>query len=149
MRILGWLAGMAIVALLAIQFVPYGRDHDNPPATGEVPWSDSTTAALFADACADCHSHETAWPWYASVAPVSWLVQRDVDEGREAFNVSTWPRVGEADEAAETVLDGEMPTFPYPVTHPRARLSDAERATLAAGLQTTFGGDDLDEDEDD
>lgn len=140
-------ASFVVVLVVAIQFIPYGRDHSNPPVTGEVPWPDTQTEQLFAGACADCHSNETAWPWYTSVAPVSWLVQRDVDEGREAFNVSTYPSVGEGEEAAETVLDGEMPPFPYPISHPGARLSDAERRTLADGLAVVFGDGEGDEDD--
>ena len=139
------LASFVVVLAVAIQFVPYGRDHTNPPTGAEVPWADEATASLFATACADCHSHDTEWPWYASIAPVSWMVQRDVDEGRAAFNVSTWPDVEDGDDAGETVRDGEMPPFPYPLTHPGARLTDAEKATLSAGLDATFG----DEDDDD
>ena len=60
-----------------IQFVPYGRDHDNPEVTNTVAWDSPRTAELFDPACADCHSNETDWPWYSNVAPVSWLVQSD------------------------------------------------------------------------
>jgi len=34
----------------------------------------------------DCHSKPTKWPWYSNVAPISWLVQRDVDEGRRELD---------------------------------------------------------------
>ena len=40
----------------------------------------------------DCHSNETEWPAYASIAPASWLVQHDVDEGRAVLNLSEWQR---------------------------------------------------------
>jgi hypothetical protein len=76
----------------AIQLVPYGRDHGNPPVTGEPTWDASETRALVKQACFDCHSNETEWPAYASIAPVSWLVQRDVNEGRAVLNFSEWPR---------------------------------------------------------
>jgi hypothetical protein len=68
-------------AFLLVQLVPYGRDHSNPPATGEPTWDAPETRALAKQACFDCHSNETEWPAYASIAPVSWLVQRDVNEG--------------------------------------------------------------------
>jgi len=140
-RWLAWSVVVVVGLLVLIQFVPYGHDHTNPTPTGEVPWPDAETADLFSAACADCHSYETEWPWYTSVAPMSWLVQRDVDEGRERFNVSTYPDVGKGDEAAETVSEGEMPPFLYPLIHPDARLDDAQRETLAAGLATLFGGE--------
>jgi hypothetical protein len=65
------------VAVL-IQLVPFGRDHTNPVVTAEPRWDSPVTRELADRACFDCHSNETEWPWYAGVAPVSWLVYRDV-----------------------------------------------------------------------
>lgn len=126
---------------LAIQLVPYGRDHGNPPVTGTPEWDSPRTRELFFTTCKDCHSHETEWPWYSFVAPMSWLVQHDVDEGREHFNVSAWGQQeeNEGDEAAEMLRDGEMPPWFYLPAHPEARLSDADREALIAGLVATFG----------
>ena len=145
LRVVVLLGGLA----LAIQLVPYGRDHDNPPVQAEPDWDRTRTRALFERACQDCHSNETRWPWYASVAPASWLVQRDVDEGREHFNVSEWGREeNHGDEAAEMVREGEMPPWFYLPAHPEARLDEAERNELMTGLIATFG-DDEDEHESD
>lgn len=140
-RILKVALAVAGVALLAIQLVPYGRDHVNPPVTGEPAWDSPVTKALFMGTCADCHSNLTRWPWYSHVAPASWLVQSDVDEARSKFNVSEWGRPGknEGEEAAEELGEGNMPLRPYLLAHPSARLSAEERATLIAGLRATFG----------
>lgn len=136
------LIGVAVV-FIAIQFVPYGRDHDNPPVTGEPDWDSAVTKQLAVDACFSCHSNETDWPWYSNVAPLSWLVQKDIDEGREALNFSEWDRdQDEADEAAEIVADGEMPPLRFELAHSEARLSDSERRRLIEGLERTFGGGD-------
>jgi hypothetical protein len=70
---------------------------------------------------------------------VSWLVQRDVDEGREELNYSEWNRPQEGEESAETVREGSMPPSIYLLTHPEARLTDAQLAALADGLAATFG----------
>src|SRR5215216_1353338 len=89
----GWGAAMIVgVLFVVLQLVPYGRRHDNPPTTREPAWDDPTTRALAVRACFDCHSNETRWPWYSYVAPVSWLTQRDVDEGRRELNFSEWDR---------------------------------------------------------
>lgn len=135
------IALVAIVGLVVIQAVPYGRSHDDPPVTGEPEWDSPETLALAERACFDCHSNESEWPWYSNVAPISWLVQHDVDEGRERLNWSEWPGRYEADEAAETVREGEMPPAVYTVIHPEARLSADELSQLAAGLERTFGGE--------
>lgn len=130
-------AGAAVVL---IQLVPYGRDHSNPPVTQEPAWSSPQVRELAVRACYDCHSNETTWPWYSHVAPVSWLVQRDTDEGRSKLNFSEWNRPQrDADEAAEVVTEGEMPMPIYALIHPHARLTDQERQQLAAGLTATIG----------
>jgi len=139
MKTLWALAPFVVVVGLGIQFIPNGRDHTNPPATGEVTWANDETRDLFAAACADCHSNETVWPWYARVAPMSWLVANDVAEGRDAFNVSVTSGVEDADDAAETVDDRDMPPLPYLLLHPGARLTPEERARFVAGLEATFG----------
>ena len=136
----GLVAGIVVLGIL-IQFVPYGRDHTNPSVIAEPNWNSPETKALFDRACADCHSNETVWPWYSNIAPVSWLVQHDVEEGRQKLNVSEWGQGdSEAHEAAETVQKGEMPMPVFLITHPEARLSDVERQTLVDGLAATFGG---------
>lgn len=141
-----WLRKGALALLVlfaALQLVPYGRAHANPPVTGEPAWDSPRTRELFMRVCGDCHSHETRWPWYSHVAPASWLLERDVSEAREHFNVSTFDRgPGDADEAAEEYESGEMPLWFYEPLHPDAVLSDEDRAALLAGLEATFGGDD-------
>jgi hypothetical protein len=127
-------------ALVAVQLVPYGRDHSNPPVTGEPAWDSPQTRALAKQACFDCHSNETEWPAYASIAPASWLVQRDVTEGRAVLNFSEWTRPQEeAKEAAEEVREGEMPPAAYTLVHAHARLNPADRDHLARGLANTLG----------
>lgn len=146
-RRLGVLAlGALLVLLLAIQLIPYGRDHTNPPVRAEPAWDSPQTRELFMRACADCHSNQTVWPWYSHIAPASWLIARDVSEGRAAFNVSEWGRPdNEGDEAAKLVQEGEMPPWFYLPLHPAAQLSPAERQQLIAGLMATFGSEEGEE----
>ncbi len=134
-------AGLVILVLLALlQLIPYGRNHTNPPVTAEPAWDSRQTRYLFFRACKNCHSHETNWPWYASVAPASWLVYRDVEEGRSKFNVSRWGQgKQEAAEAASLVREGEMPPRYYLPAHPEARLTESEERELIRGLVATFG----------
>lgn len=134
----GLLVLVAIFVL--IQLVPYGRNHTNPPVRAEPSWSSPEVRALAVRACYDCHSNETRWPWYAEIAPVSWLVQHDVEDGRKAMNFSEWDRPQrDADEAAETVETGEMPPWFYLPLHPPAKLSPQEKQTLIEGFTEMFG----------
>jgi len=133
-----------VVGLLAlfllIQLVPYGRQHTNPPVVQEPKWDSPQTRELAQRACFDCHSNESNWPWYSNVAPVSWLVQRDVEEGRQHLNFSDWGRVREAGEIPQSVREGYMPPFQFLITHPAARLTQAEKDALASGLLATVRG---------
>ena len=135
--------GIPALALLAIQLVPYGRDHANPPAGRLAAWDSPRTEELARRACFDCHSNQTRWPWYAAVAPVSWRIQTHVAEGRTKLNFTAFDPGSEkmteaSGEAAETVTKGEMPPLDYALMHPEARLSAAEKQALANGLQLTF-----------
>lgn len=135
---LGFLALIIVLGLL--QLVPYGRNHSNPVVSEEPAWDSAQTRALVARTCFDCHSNETVWPWYSHIAPASWLMQRDVDEGRGHLNFSEWDRGRqEADEAVEVVQEGEMPPWFYLPLHPEARLSAEEKAALIEGLRATLG----------
>ena len=129
-----------IVAGVGIQFIPYGKDHINPPVVSEPQWDSPKTRQLFFRACSNCHSNTTTWPWYSSVAPVSWLIQHDVDEGREHFNVSMWgeQKKNEGHDAAEELEAGEMPPWVYVMGHPEAKFSESERGELIQGLAVTF-----------
>lgn len=137
---------LIIGVFIVIQFLPFGKSHINPPVQSTVKWDSKQTEMLFNRACADCHSNNTTWPWYSNIAPVSWLVYHDVIEGREHFNISMmgFQRKNEADEAAETVIEGEMPFWPYLITHPEARLTTQEKNALIKGLKVTFGEEDHD-----
>lgn len=135
-----------LVVLIVLQLVPYGRSHTNPPTTASVTWDSKTTEDLVRGACFDCHSNDTHWPWYSHVAPVSWLVQSDVDEGREHINFSTG-KLDHLHEATEEVREGGMPPWFYRPLHSRANLSDAEKESLLRGLRATFGDKAMDEGE--
>lgn len=131
---------LAIVALgLLIQLVPLPGRGANPPVISEPNWDSPQTRALAVRACFDCHSNETVWPWYSYVAPVSWLVYRDVTEGRHRMNFSDWnQRPRDAGEMAEVIQEGEMPPAIYLLQHPTARLSTAEKQQLITGLQKSL-----------
>lgn len=132
--------GSLVVVLVAIQFVPYGRDHVNPPVVGEPPWDGPRTEELARRACFDCHSNETNWPWYTNIAPLSWWIDGNVREGRRELNFSEWgTKNQEGHEAAETVRKGSMPPVDYTWLHPAARLTDEELQALERGLAATFG----------
>jgi Haem-binding domain len=137
-----WLKRIAIAVAVAFVLIQFHRPpRVNPPvdpnrtiqAVMPVP---PQVDAILKRSCNDCHSHATHWPWYSNVAPVSWLVADDVEEGREHLNFSEWASYPPRDaghlleEMCEETGEGEMPLKAYVLTHPRARLSDADKRAL-------------------
>jgi hypothetical protein len=124
-----------VVAFILAQLIPVRRR--NPPVTLDIPTSPEVKAVL-KKSCYDCHSNETIWPWYSHVAPVSWLVASDVNEGREKLNFSTWDQYSTKDRAKklheswEEVEENKMPPWSYTLVHLDAKLLPEERAALQA-----------------
>ena len=132
-----WIGIIALVVI--IQFFPSGRpevienNKNDLSANNQLP---DSVQQLLKSACYDCHSNETKYPWYAYVAPVSWLVSRDTWMGREHLNFSEWESYDKMDKAkhlgdiAEEVEDGVMPIPIYVLMHPEAKLKLADRELL-------------------
>ncbi len=136
--IFGVVLGLFVIAL-AIQFVPYGWNLTNPPVKAEPNWDSPQTRELAVRACFDCHSNQTVWPWYSNIAPVSWLVQRDVDQARRRLNFSEWNTSQRgAREVSRVLQRGQMPQWYYVLMHPSAKLSPQESQTLTQGLSVSF-----------
>lgn len=123
--------------LVLIQFVPVERT--NPPVTADLV-APADVKAVLKESCYDCHSNETVWPWYSTVAPVSWMLVRDIEEARDEYNLSEWERM-DAEEQAETreemwemASEGEMPPWSYLLVHPESRVTEADLAVLRPWL---------------
>jgi len=136
-----WLGWAIVAALVVIQFVQPART--NPPVAPEATIFAQTqmpedVAGLLRRSCADCHSHETRWPWYSRVAPVSWVVVDDVNHARKHANFSTWQNLAPKDasktvhEMCEEVSDQKMPLKSYVWMHREAALNEAERQRLCS-----------------
>jgi len=130
---LRWAALVLLATFLLAQAIRF--DHTNPAVTADLA-APPDVAGPLKRACYDCHSNETRWPWYSEVAPTSWLVAHDVEQGRREVNFSAWDTYAakklrnKLKECAEEIDEGEMPPWYYTLVHAEARLSDAEKAAL-------------------
>ena len=120
---------------VAVQFVPVKGIGQNPSERYAVK-APPEVEAILRRSCYDCHTNETAWPWYARIAPASWLVARDVKKGRARFNMSEWSDDDreamqvDLENSWDQVQAGHMPPWFYLPMHPTAYLSDKEKLTL-------------------
>ena len=134
-RILLGLLGVFLV----MQFFRINKT--NPPVDDSKDFLKRTNAPvqvtqLISTACYDCHSHQTNYPWYTNVAPVSWWIKNHIDEGREHLNFSTWmdydlkKRDHKLEECIEEVEEGKMPLDSYTWLHKGAKLDEAQKTML-------------------
>ncbi len=119
-----------IVILIAIQFIPV--DKTNPTVTAELD-APTEIISIFKRSCYDCHSNETAWPWYSNIAPVSWLVAGDVKDARAHLNFSEWgnlsrkDRVKMKEEIWKEIEKEKMPLWKYNIMRPEASLTQKNK----------------------
>ena len=132
------LIGLVLV-LAVMQFIPTGAPENSDDLSNDLIANNSIpddVALMLKTSCYDCHSNQTDYRWYSHVAPVSFLVARDVREGREHLNFSEWESMSKMDRAevldemGEEVEEGEMPMKIYFITHSDATLTDAQRTRL-------------------
>jgi hypothetical protein len=139
---------LSALAILLIIMQLIRIDKTNPPVDPQLDFAAAAhppeaVLSLIKNACYDCHSDETRYPWYSNIAPVSWWIKGHKNEAMEHFNFSTLGILKPEDlkwalgTAAEEIQEHEMPLASYTWMHPEARLNDEQRALLATWL-TTF-----------
>ena len=132
------LLGIASVLLIA-QFTRIQRT--NPPLKGDLA-APLQIKALLRRACYDCHSNETRWPWYAHIAPVSWLIRRDVERGRKELNFSEWGSYYPKTQSRKLQWIGRalraetMPPWIYRILHPGVGLTQEDLVMLEHWLES-------------
>jgi mono/diheme cytochrome c family protein len=138
-KALSILVGVGILVLILIQFIPFGHEHTNPAMVSEPQWSSPEARALVKQNCFQCHSNETDWTWYSNIAPASWLIQFDVNEGRGQFNFSDWNNnPGDLNEMTRVINAGRMPPIQYTLFHPSARLNAQQKQDLINALTSSI-----------
>lgn len=137
-KLIGW---VALGALIIIQFFRIDKtnpeyDVNNDFITIHQPPED--VKLMLKEACYDCHSNESKYPWYTNVAPVSFWIKGHIDEGRKHLNYSKWGTFSDKrknhkiEEMIDKVKEGEMPISSYKIAHSKARLSDEQRQRMVA-----------------
>ena len=134
---------VAVILVVCAQFVPVARDNPPAPAANLMYASaPGTVRKVFNESCINCHSNQTAWPWYSHIAPFSWIVTHDVHQGRKQFNFSDWStyspkkREEKLDAICEQLVNGDMPDGKYLLIHRRARLAQEEQEAVCTWVES-------------
>jgi len=141
MKLYKKIAWILLVSLIVIQFFRIDKtnpeyDINNDFITIHQPPED--VMVMLKDACYDCHSNESKYPWYTNIAPVSFWIKGHIKKGRKKLNFSDWgtfsdeKKVHKIDETIEYVGEGWMPIGSYKIAHSSARLTDEQRKRLVA-----------------
>lgn len=136
--------GIWVSIFIIIQFSKI--DKTNPPENASLTFQQiekppAQIMAMLEMSCYDCHSHQSKYPWYSNIAPVSWMLQDHIEEGREHLNFSIWGNYSEKEraelleEAAEEIEEGKMPLNNYLWMHAEAKLSPAQKTILVGWLK--------------
>jgi len=143
-KIFAWLA---IAALIGIQF--FQIDQSNPesdPSQDIFAKFEANDALVMKvkEACYDCHSNQTEYPWYTKVQPIGWWLKGHIKGARKHLNFSEFGTYSNKkakhkfEEAVEYTEKGWMPIGSFKLTHPEARLTDLERATMVAWFKKQY-----------
>lgn len=138
---------LLLLALIAIQFFHPKKNKASGPQPnyiGNVYSVPDDVKSILAKACNDCHSNNTRYPWYASIQPVHWWLNKHVREGKKHINYDEYThkplryQYHKMEETIEMVKEGEMPLKSYTWTHKDARLSDEEKSKITGWAQSVM-----------
>lgn len=146
MKLLKKISLGVVLVFVAMQF--YSPTKNLSPGNHTVTFIKETNPspelkAVLETSCYDCHSNNTAYPWYNNVAPISYWISRHVKEGKDHLNFSEWKTysIDKKDhlleELEEVVVNGEMPLTEYTWLHGDAKLSVKEVGDLIEWVKQT------------
>jgi hypothetical protein len=138
-------AGVVVSAFVGAQFVqPVTASKPGAPAVLSGANAPHDVVRIVERSCRDCHTWNTAWPWYSRISPISWMMAHDVERGRGFLNFSEWATYSRAQKLAfvaamtSAANQNRMPPAPYLFMHPEARLSDKDRYLIKTWARSEF-----------
>jgi hypothetical protein len=126
------------VVFIAIQFIPSGIPENKPDDLKSIANSNLVTEPVLDQlrkSCFDCHSNQVHFPWYAKMAPASWMLADHISDGKAKLNFSGWEdysnreKIGVLKDIKDEVESGNMPLKSYLLMHRDARLN-SEKITI-------------------
>ncbi len=138
------LAMMAVV--VAIQFIKPATNKSRQLVSTDISNTyiiPENISATLKNACYDCHSNNTFYPWYSNIQPIGWLIARDIKNGKAKVNFSEWgyfshrKQRSRLQEVENIIKEGKMPLRSYKLMHKNARLTEEDKKMLLEWVEKT------------
>ncbi|MBL7722057.1 MAG: heme-binding domain-containing protein [Chitinophagaceae bacterium] len=136
-----------LAALVVIQFIHPKKNKSEGPQPNYIGNNyniPEDVKTILAKACNDCHSNNTRYPWYATLQPVHWWLEKHVKDGKKHINYDEYTnrplryQYHKMEETIEMIKEGEMPLNSYTWTHKDAKLTDEEKSKLTGWAQSVM-----------
>jgi len=136
-----------LAALVVIQFIHPKKNKSEGPQPNYIGNNyniPEDVKTILAKACNDCHSNNTRYPWYATLQPVHWWLEKHVKDGKKHINYDEYTnrplryQYHKMEETIEMVKEGDMPLNSYTWTHKDAKLTDEEKSKLTGWAQSVM-----------
>jgi hypothetical protein len=138
MAFIGFAAGVALLTWANTTSCTAGNQARPEASAWLGPDVPAPVQRILFQACRNCHSERTEWPWYSHIPPTSWLIHDDVRKARAFMNLSHWSKFSQGERWAvrtaigTAIRHGIMPPARYKWIHPEARLSGEQTSLLEA-----------------
>ena len=136
-----------LLALVALQFFRPAKNLSAAPSPHDVIALHTPPAdvkAVLENACYDCHSNNTRYPWYAEIQPFGWFLAQHVRDGKHHLNFSEFGRLTpkraktRLEDSIDEITERHMPLDSYTWIHRNARLTDAQIAAFTSWAEATI-----------
>ena len=139
MKIIKIILLILLIVFVGIQFIPTKRNQSHT-----VPKTDFILVNKMPEdlknklqvSCYDCHSNNTAYPWYNKVQPIAWFLKDHIEEGKKELNFSEWDsysnrrKKSKLKSISSQIRDDKMPLSSYTLIHRNALFSEAEKQRM-------------------
>ena len=96
---------------------------------------------ILQNACYDCHSNNTQYPWYSNIQPLAWMMERHIKNGKEKLNFNdfgkntTRKQISKLKGASNQIKDNAMPIISYSMMHEKANLTHEEKQVVIKWME--------------
>ncbi|CAM4020793.1 heme-binding domain-containing protein [Gillisia hiemivivida] len=139
MKVIKIIALVLLVAFIGIQFIPTDRNQSSVVLDTDFMVVNNVPASIenkIQVSCYDCHSNNTAYPWYNKIQPVAWFLGDHIKEGKAELNFNEWDEYSDRRKNSKLrsiisqIEDDEMPLDSYTIIHADAKFSEDEKSEI-------------------